>query len=141
MTTEHDPHSPSPHPSFVPVNPKCWRNTSNNLSVGYTRRFRDSPLTVNATSHCTREAFTDPRLTRGTRDGPEGPQTWLRKDPRAEAESSRLCHRERPQWHSRSLEPAHQSATRRSPSPQTLRVRCPVPRSKPGSGEIGRAHV
>src|SRR5712664_3740122 len=32
--TEHEPHSPSPHPSFVPVNPSSLRSTSNNLSMG-----------------------------------------------------------------------------------------------------------
>src|SRR6266849_3567154 len=49
--TEHEPHSPSPHPSFVPVNPKSFRNTSNNLSMGCASTFFASPLTVNKTSH------------------------------------------------------------------------------------------
>src|SRR5256886_10596476 len=49
--TEHEPHSPSPHPSFVPVNFKSFRSTSNNLSMGWARSFFSSPLTVNETSH------------------------------------------------------------------------------------------
>src|ERR1700674_1956455 len=49
--TEHEPHSPSPHPSFVPVNFKSFRSTSNNLSMGWARSFFASPLTVNETSH------------------------------------------------------------------------------------------
>src|SRR6266404_654383 len=44
--TQHEPHSPSPHPSFVPVNPKSFRSTSNNLSIGCARTFFASPLTA-----------------------------------------------------------------------------------------------
>src|SRR6266849_5651099 len=49
--TEHDPHSPSPHPSFAPVNFKSFRSTSNNLSIGWASTFFASPLTVNDISH------------------------------------------------------------------------------------------
>src|SRR5260370_42281965 len=49
--TEHEPHSPSPHPSFVPVNPRSFRSTSNNLSMGWASTFFAWPLTVNKTSH------------------------------------------------------------------------------------------
>src|SRR4029077_20673113 len=49
--TDEEPHSPSPHPSFAPVNPKSFRSTSNNLSIGCARTFFASPLTVNDTSH------------------------------------------------------------------------------------------
>src|SRR5258707_212262 len=49
--TEHEPHSPSPHPSFVPVNPKSFRSTSNNLSMGCASTFFLSLLTMNETSH------------------------------------------------------------------------------------------
>src|SRR5260370_41164402 len=49
--TEHEPHSPSPHPSFVPVNPSSFRSTSNNLSMGCASTFFASPLTMNETSH------------------------------------------------------------------------------------------
>src|SRR5437016_1160161 len=48
---EHEPHSPSPHPSFAPVNFKSFRSTSNNRSMGWTNNFFASPLTVNKTSH------------------------------------------------------------------------------------------
>src|SRR5882672_6648093 len=49
--TAHEPHSPSPHPSFVPVNPSSFRSTSNNLSMGWASTFLVSPLTANKTSH------------------------------------------------------------------------------------------
>src|SRR5260370_16606140 len=49
--TEQEPHSPSPHPSFAPVNPRSFRSTSNNLSIGYASTFFLWPLTVNETSH------------------------------------------------------------------------------------------
>src|SRR5713101_6746 len=49
--TEHEPHSPSPHPSFVPLNSSSFRSTSNNLSMGYASTFFVSPFTVNNTSH------------------------------------------------------------------------------------------
>src|SRR5215217_8134806 len=44
--TVHAPHSPSPHPSFVPVSCNCSRNTSSSLAMGNTSRLRDSPLTL-----------------------------------------------------------------------------------------------
>src|SRR6266446_1580207 len=50
-STEHEPHSPSPHPSFVPVNSRLTRSTSSNLSMGWASAFLASPLTVNETSH------------------------------------------------------------------------------------------
>src|SRR5438034_567617 len=49
--TEHEPHSPSPHPSFVPVNPRLFRSTSNNLSMGWASTFLASRLMVNESSH------------------------------------------------------------------------------------------
>src|SRR5882757_7961872 len=45
--TEHEPHSPSPHPSFTPVNPRSYRSTSSNLSMGWTSNFCALALTVN----------------------------------------------------------------------------------------------
>src|SRR6266849_10094704 len=48
--TEHEPHSPSPYPSFVPVNPSSFRSTSSNLSMGWTSTLLGSPLIVNDTS-------------------------------------------------------------------------------------------
>src|SRR5260370_25927490 len=49
--TEQEPHSPSPHPSFAPINPRSFRSTSNNLSIGCASTFFASPLTANNTSH------------------------------------------------------------------------------------------
>src|SRR5207244_8301541 len=39
------------HPSFVPVNPRSFRSTSSNLSIGWASTFFAWPLTVNETSH------------------------------------------------------------------------------------------
>src|SRR5947208_11088393 len=49
--TEHEPHSPSPQPSLAPVNPRSFRSTSNNLSMGWASTFLASPFTVNENSH------------------------------------------------------------------------------------------
>ena len=49
--TEHEPHSPSPHPSFVPVNFKSFRSTSRSLSIGRANTFFTSPLTENEISY------------------------------------------------------------------------------------------
>src|SRR5688572_13254867 len=48
--TVQAPHSPSPHPSFVPVSRNSSRNTSSNLAIGKTSSRCDWPLTLNATS-------------------------------------------------------------------------------------------
>src|SRR5437899_6717535 len=50
-STAHEPHSPSPHPSFAPVNPSSLRKRSNNLSMGCASTFIALPLTVKCTSH------------------------------------------------------------------------------------------
>src|ERR1041384_3885536 len=46
--TVHAPHSPSPHPSFVPVSSNCSRNTSSNRTIGNTSSFLCSPLTLSS---------------------------------------------------------------------------------------------
>src|ERR1700686_1379679 len=54
IKTEQEPHSPSPQPSFVPVNPSSCRRTSNSLSMGKTRTVSALPFTVRASSHLPR---------------------------------------------------------------------------------------
>src|SRR6266404_4401209 len=49
--TEQEPHSPSPQPSFVPVNPSSCRNTSSRRSIAYALTVANRPLTVKAISH------------------------------------------------------------------------------------------
>src|ERR1700686_3957636 len=51
IKTEQEPHSPSPQPSFVPVNPSSCRRTSNSLSIGKTRTVSGLPFTVRESSH------------------------------------------------------------------------------------------
>src|ERR1700736_5055968 len=48
--TEHEPHSPSPQPSLVPVNPSCSRNTSSNRSMGKARTVTAFPFTTKVIS-------------------------------------------------------------------------------------------
>src|SRR5208282_2292236 len=50
IKTEQEPHSPSPQPSFVPVNPSSCRRTSNSLSMGKTRTVSGLPFTVSESS-------------------------------------------------------------------------------------------
>src|SRR6188472_1269026 len=47
--TEQAPHSPSPHPSFVPVNSNSWRSTSSRRAIGWTRTLCRSPFTISVT--------------------------------------------------------------------------------------------
>src|SRR5207245_9039372 len=47
MMTEHAPHSPSPHPSLIPVRWRSSRNTSRSRAIGYVSTSRFSPLTLN----------------------------------------------------------------------------------------------
>src|SRR5207247_7534186 len=47
MMTEHAPHSPSPHPSLIPVRWRSPRNTSRSRAIGYVSTSRSSPLTLN----------------------------------------------------------------------------------------------
>src|SRR6266853_4483908 len=54
IKTEQEPHSPSPQPSFVPVNPSSCRRTSNSLSIGKTRTVSGLPFTVRESSHLPR---------------------------------------------------------------------------------------
>src|SRR5258707_12534519 len=49
--TEHEPHSHSPEPSFVPVSWSSWRSTSSSRSIGWTCKVVARPLTVNDSSH------------------------------------------------------------------------------------------
>src|SRR3984893_16072990 len=51
ISTEQEPHSPSPHPSLVPVRPIFVRRTSSRRSMGYTDTVWVSPFTVRETSH------------------------------------------------------------------------------------------
>src|SRR6202043_2166767 len=48
--TEHEPHSPSPQPSLVPVNPICTRNTSSNRSMGKAHTVMVFPFTTKGMS-------------------------------------------------------------------------------------------
>src|SRR5688572_8998843 len=48
--TLHAPHSPSPHPSFVPVSCSSARSTSNSRAIGNTSTRCGLPLTLNETS-------------------------------------------------------------------------------------------
>src|SRR5208282_3238735 len=43
------PHSPSPHPSFVPVSFNSSRNTSSNRAIGYASRVTAAPFTTHDT--------------------------------------------------------------------------------------------
>src|SRR5208282_2323096 len=52
--TEQEPHSPSPHPSFVPANPRSFRRTSRRRSIAYACTVSSFPLTVKETSHFAR---------------------------------------------------------------------------------------
>jgi len=45
--TVHAPHSPSPHPSFVPVSPHSSRKTSRRRFIGGAETSRLFPLSVN----------------------------------------------------------------------------------------------
>src|ERR1700687_2728940 len=58
IKTEQEPHSPSPQPSFAPVNPSSCRRTSNSLSMGKTRTVFGLPFTVRARSHLPRLSLT-----------------------------------------------------------------------------------
>src|SRR5271156_6717239 len=51
ISTEQEPHSPSPHPSLVPVRPIFVRSTSSRRSMGYTDTVWTFPFTVRETSH------------------------------------------------------------------------------------------
>src|SRR5580704_7096352 len=51
IKTEQEPHSPSPQPSFVPVNPSSCRRTSRRRSIGYTCMVSGFPFTVREISH------------------------------------------------------------------------------------------
>src|ERR1700704_3239663 len=44
--TEHEPHSPSPQPSLVPVNPSGNRNTSSSRSMAKARTVTALPFTT-----------------------------------------------------------------------------------------------
>src|ERR1700674_2284066 len=57
IKTEQEPHSPSPQPSFVPVNPSSCRRTSNSLSMGKTRTVSGLPFTVRESSHLPRSSL------------------------------------------------------------------------------------
>src|ERR1700674_481831 len=57
IKTEQEPHSPSPQPSFVPVNPSSPRRTSNSLSIGKTRTVSGLPFTVKESSHLPRSSL------------------------------------------------------------------------------------
>src|ERR1700675_4222796 len=57
IKTEQEPHSPSPQPSFVPVNPSSPRRTSNSLSMGKTRTVSGFPFTVRESSHLPRSSL------------------------------------------------------------------------------------
>src|SRR6266567_2197821 len=50
-STAHEPHSPSPQPSFAPVKSSLFRSTSSNLSMGCASTFTAWPLTVKRISH------------------------------------------------------------------------------------------
>src|SRR5215472_11012728 len=56
INTLHEPHSPSPQPSFVPVNPNSFRNTSSRRSIASTCTVTVLPFTFNETSHLERFA-------------------------------------------------------------------------------------
>src|SRR2546421_868872 len=45
ISTEHAPHSPSPHPSLTPVQP-CSRNTSSRRAIGHASSCVDLPFKV-----------------------------------------------------------------------------------------------
>src|ERR1044072_210887 len=47
ITTEHAPHSPSPHPSLVPVLPKSSRSTSSSRRAPSVSTLTASPFVVN----------------------------------------------------------------------------------------------
>src|ERR1035438_7268685 len=46
MRTEHEPHSPSPHPSLVPVRCRSSRRTSRRRFIAGTLTIRASPFTL-----------------------------------------------------------------------------------------------
>src|SRR6266699_5348931 len=64
IKTEQEPHSPSPQPSFVPVNPSSCRRTSNSLSMGKTRTVSALPFSVRTSSHLPRSSLTRSSLPR-----------------------------------------------------------------------------
>src|ERR1043166_10175154 len=47
ITTEHAPHSPSPHPSLVPVLPKSSRSTSSSRRAPSVSTLTAAPFSVN----------------------------------------------------------------------------------------------
>src|SRR5258706_16073800 len=50
ISTEHAPHSPSPHPSFTPVSRNCSRRTSKSRAIGRTFNVRPTPFTLHRIS-------------------------------------------------------------------------------------------
>src|ERR1700675_4089614 len=49
ISIEHAPHSPSPHPSFVPLRCNCSRKVSSKRAMGYVSSVVARPLTRHAT--------------------------------------------------------------------------------------------
>src|SRR6267143_2137189 len=134
--TKHEPHSPSPHPSFAPVNFKSFRSTSNNLSMGWARSFFASPLTVNETSHFARAAGEGFMLSLASK------KEHLAQEPRA-AECQRYLrvasglngseHRSHPRRRLRSPAQAHPWGALRCPWRRARRRHCQAPQKIPGS--------
>src|SRR5579862_7155029 len=129
IITEHAPHSPSPQPSFVPVNPSSCRSTSSNLSIGYARTVFKSPFTVKVMSR-----FALPfvvialRLVKESVCRAPPQRSSHQRCLRALAESYRRGHPTLLPRHSQSLAPDHPSAIHRCPLRHKRRDRCPVPR-------------
>src|SRR5713101_9607019 len=116
--TEHEPHSPSPHPSFVPVNSSSFRSTSNNLSMGWASTFFASPLTVNNTSHfalVSGEGFMPSLASKKEHLAQETRVGAPQRDLPAAAESNGSEHRSLLPRRSRSPAPDHPWATLRCP--------------------------
>src|SRR4030088_1350104 len=68
IKTEQEPHSPSPQPSFVPVNPRPPRRTSTSLAMGWTRTVSGLPFTVRESSHLPRFSLPRSSLARSSEE-------------------------------------------------------------------------
>src|ERR1700727_2975582 len=77
ISTEQEPHSPSPHPSLVPVRPIFVRSTSSRRSIGYTDTVWASPFTWRETSHLFIGYPPLPAQSRAIPPAARAPRSWL----------------------------------------------------------------
>src|ERR1700688_4829850 len=82
ISTEQEPHSPSPHPSLVPVRPILVRRTSSRRSIGYTDTVWALPFTVRETSHLLIGSPPPPTQSRAIPPGARVPLSWRGRYPR-----------------------------------------------------------